>query len=154
MGRVVLCLMLLLALSNVVCRKDPETGRIRVLYVGDMIRVSPYPIFLAEPSIDVRFAWPIGSDLTPGSLPSAMKFYRQYTPRTYSILAENEVIIIDNPDAAIFEPKYFFWFKDAVLQNGSGFLMVDGNAGFGGGSGNEDYGATPIQDILLSLIHI
>ena len=64
-------------------RKDSETGRIRVLYIGDMIRVSPYPIMLAEPSIDVRFAWPVGPDLTQMSLPFAQKFYRQYTPISF-----------------------------------------------------------------------
>ena len=144
---VIIMVTLIIAGGFVCGRKDPETGRIRVLFVGDMIRVSPYPILLAEPSIDVRFAWPVGSDLTQMSLPLAMKFYRQYTPRSYSIFAQNDVIIIDNPDASIFEPKYFFWFNDAVLQNGSGFFMVGGNAAFGGHPGTN-WGETPVQDIL------
>ena len=147
LDRLVLCVVLIAGLGINDARKDPETGRIRVLYVGDMIRTSPYPLMLAEPSLDARFAWPVGPDLTQMSLPLAMKFYRQYTPRTYSILAENDVILVDNPDASIFEPKYLIWFRDAVQGDGAGFFMVGGNAAFGGHPGTN-WGDTPVQDVL------
>lgn len=147
LDRLVLCIVLIAGLGTIDARKDPETGRIRVLYVGDMIRTSPYPLMLAEPSLDARFAWPVGPDLTQMSLPLAMKFYRQYTPRTYSILAENDVIVVDNPDASIFEPKYLIWFRDAVQRDGAGFFMVGGNAAFGGHPGTN-WGDTPVQDVL------
>ena len=145
LARAVLILLFLLPMT--VGRKDPDTGRIRVLYVGDMIRPSPYPIMEAEPLIDVRVAWPVGPDLTDRSLPYAKKVFRQYIPRTYDILTESDVIIIDNPDVTIFEPKYLHWFRDSVTLEGSGFFMVGGNAAFGGRP-NPSWGPTPVQDVL------
>lgn len=128
-------------------RKDPDTGRVRVLYIGDMIRPSPYPIMEAEPLIDVRVAWPVGPDLTQRSVPFAKKLLRQYIPRTYSQLAVNDVIVIDNPERTIFEPRYLVWFRDAVIENGSGLFMVGGNAAFGGRPGSS-WEPTPVQDVL------
>ena len=143
----VLLTAVLLTASWAAARRDPDSGRIRILYVGDMIRPSPYPVFEAEPLIDVRVAWPVGGDLTQGSLPFAQKLLRQYIPRTYDLLAENDGIVIDNPDVTIFDPKYLVWFRDAVMKNGSGFFMVGGNAAFGGRP-NPSWGPTPVQDVL------
>ena len=139
-------LVILLIIPAIHCGRDPETGRIRVLYVGDMIRPSPYPVMEAEPLIDVRVAWPVGGDLTQTSLPYAKKAIRQYIPRTFDSLSENDVIVIDNPDVTIFEPKYLNWFRDSVLA-GSGFFMVGGNAAFGGRP-NPSWGPTAVQEIL------
>ncbi len=77
----------------------------------------------------------------------AKKIFRQYIPRTYEILAENDAIVIDNPDVTIFEHKYLVWLRDAVLKDGSGLVMIGGNAGFGGRP-NPPWGSTVIQDIL------
>jgi uncharacterized membrane protein len=140
-------IMLMLAMAGVEAGRDPETGRIRVLYVGDMIRPSPYPIMEAEPLIDVRVAWPVGGDLTQQSLPFAKKLLRQYIPRTYDTLAANDVIVIDNPEVTIFEPRYLVWFRDAVILNGSGLFMVGGNAAFGGRP-SPSWGPTPVQEVL------
>jgi len=127
-------------------RKDPETGRIRVLYVGDLIRPSPYPILEAEPFISVTPAWPVGESLT---MDDAMvkKAFRQYIPRTYAFLAENDAIVIDNPEVTIFEDQHLMWFKRAVIEGGSGLVMIGGNAGFGGRP-SPPWGPTVVQDIL------
>ena len=51
-------LVAILGLGAASCRKDPETGKIRVLYIGDYGASSPYPALAAEPLIDLSFAWP------------------------------------------------------------------------------------------------
>jgi len=126
---------------------EESGGVVNVLYIGDMIRPSPYPILEAEPLIDVRVAWPVGPDLTQGSLAFAKKALRQYIPRTYEEMEGSDVVVIDNPDVSIFEPKYLFWFRDVVVEGGAGLLMVGGNAAFGGRP-NPSWGPTPVQDVL------
>ena len=134
-----------LALPPGVSRKDPETGRVRVLYIGDYSASSPYPILAAEPLIDLSFAWP--SAMEGVSREEARRMFRQYIPRTYQKLAENDAIIISDADVTIFEDRHYQWFKDAVMKDGSGLVMIGGNAGFGGRP-NPPWGPTVVQDIL------
>ncbi len=134
-----------LALPPGVSRKDPETGRVRVLYIGDYSASSPYPILAAEPLIDLSFAWP--SAMEGVSREEARRMFRQYIPRTYEKLAENDAIIISDADVTIFEDRHYQWFKDAVMKDGSGLVMIGGNAGFGGRP-NPPWGPTVVQDIL------
>jgi uncharacterized membrane protein len=126
-------------------RKDPETGKVRVLYIGDYSASSPYPQMEAEPLIDLRFAWPSAMEgLNPSQI---RRMFRQYIPRTYSKLAENDAMIISDADVFIFEDRHYQWFKDAVIEAGSGLVMIGGNAGFGGRP-NPPWSPTVVQDIL------
>ncbi len=138
---------LLLCLLAGICegRKDPQTGRIRVLYIGDYSPASPYPMLEAEPSISLRFAWPSAMEGLSQDL--ARRMFRQHIPRTYEKLAENDAIIISDADVFIFEHRHYQWFKDAVVVDGSGLVMIGGNAGFGGRP-NPPWGPTVVQDIL------
>jgi len=77
----------------------------------------------------------------------ARRMFRQYIPRTYSKLAEKDAIIISDADVFIFEHRHYQWFKDAVIKDGSGLVMIGGNAGFGGRP-NPPWGPTVVQDIL------
>ncbi len=63
-------------------RKDPVTGTVRVLYIGDYSAMSPYPMLEAEPLITLNFAWPSAMEDMPTSL--AKRMFRQYIPRTRS----------------------------------------------------------------------
>ncbi len=116
-----------------------------MLYIGDYSASSPYPAMEAEPTISLRFAWPssmegVGPDV-------ARRMFRQYIPRSYARLCENDAIIISDADVFIFEHQHYQWFKDAVIKDGSGLVMIGGNAGFGGRP-NPSWGATVVQDIL------
>jgi uncharacterized membrane protein len=126
-------------------RKDPETGKVRVLYIGDYSASSPYPTMEAEPMISLRFAWPSAMEGVGPEV--ARRMFRQYIPRSYAKLAENDAIIISDADVFIFEHQHYQWFKDAVIKNGSGLVMIGGNAGFGGRP-NPPWGPTVVQDIL------
>lgn len=144
-----IALSFLLVLAFLPCgsssRRDPETGKIRVLYIGDYSAMSPYPVMVSEPLIDLRFAWPSAME---GMSPSiARRLFRQYIPRTYDRLAENDAIIVSDADVFIFENRHYIWFRDAVKENGSGFVMIGGNAGFGGRP-NPPWTPTAVQEIL------
>ena len=138
-----LCIILCLAPSD--SRKDLETGKVRVLYIGDYSASSPYPAMEAEPLIALRFAWPSAMEGVGPEV--ARRMFRQYIPRSYAKLAENDAIIISDADAFIFEDQHYQWFKDAVIKDGSGLVMIGGNAGFGGRP-NPPWGPTVVQDIL------
>ena len=127
-------------------RRDPDTGKVRVLYIGDYSAASPYPIMEAEPTISLHFAWPTALEGLSHEL--AKKMFRQYIPRTYSKIAENDAMIISDADASIFEDRHYQWFRDAVAVGGSGLVMIGGNGGFGGQAPNPSWGNTVVQDIL------
>ncbi|MBU7004228.1 MAG: hypothetical protein HXS50_01580, partial [Theionarchaea archaeon] len=138
-------LLSILLLGPAYSRRDPETGKIRVLYIGDYSASSPYPILVAEPLIDIRFAWPSAME---GMMPAqARRLFRQYIPRTYQKLTENDAIIVSDADVFIFEDRHYVWFRNAVIDNGSGFVMIGGNAGFGGRP-NPPWTPTAVQEIL------
>ena len=116
-----------------------------MLYIGDYSPYSPYPIMVAEPLIDLRFAWPSAME---GMAPSlARRLFRQYIPRTYEKLTENDAIIVSDADVFIFEDRHYVWFKNTVMEKGTGFVMIGGNAGFGGRP-NPPWTPTAVQDIL------
>ena len=139
----VTCLVLLLSLAPIGSRKDPDTGRIRVLYIGDHGAKSPSPMMDAEPLISLRVASAIF--YLKGDLRKRLN--RLYFPRTYRALAEHDAIIISDAPVDQFDNKHYTWFKNAVVQNGSGFVMVGGNGGFGG-SPELPWTPTAVQDIL------
>jgi uncharacterized membrane protein len=99
----------------------------------------------AEPLIDLRFAWP--SAMEGMILSQARRLFRQYIPRTYEKLTENDAIIVSDADVFIFENRHYGWFRDTVIEEGSGFVMIGGNAGFGGRP-NPPWGPTAVQEIL------
>jgi len=124
-------------------RKDPDTGRIRVLYIGDHGSGSPSPIMDAEPLISLRVA--VAYFHISGA--DRKRLNRLYFPRTYAILAQYDSIIVSDAPVNAFDDKHHVWIKDAVIDNGTGFVMIGGNGGFGGRP-ELPWNPTPVADIL------
>ncbi len=124
-------------------RKDPDTGRIRVLYIGDHGPYSPSPIMDSEPLIQLRVA--VAVFHLKG--PERRRLNRLYFPRTYADLTQYEAIVISDAPVDQFEDRHYVWFKNSVIQNGSGFVMIGGNGGFGGGP-EMPWNPTAVQDVL------
>ena len=144
MAQVFFILILVISISpHAGARKDPDTGRIRVLYIGDHGSGSPSPIMAAEPLISLRVAIAyfhlFGND--------RKRLNRLYFPRTYAGLVQYDSIIVSDAPVNAFDDKHHAWFKDAVIENGSGFVMIGGNGGFGGRP-ELPWTPTPVQDIL------
>jgi uncharacterized membrane protein len=135
--------LLSLASGSSAGRSDAETGRIRVLYVGDHGASSPSPFLNAEPMIQLRIAHAIFH--LKGD--ARKKLNRVYFPRTYAELTDYDVSIVSDCPVDQFDNQHYFWFKDAVTSDGCGFVMIGGNCGFGGGP-ELPWTPTAVQDIL------
>lgn len=158
-GRWALCLLLLMP-SLVLGedpRVDPDTGAIRLLFIGDSFMQPgfPTPYYVDDPRIDVT---PIPSEI--GILGTgaegtrlALRYYRMYLPRTKAVLMRDydEVVIADAQSHHL-RQEVQLWTKEGVVSGGLGFMMVDGPASFGGKEGNwglsPSWGPTPIGEIL------
>jgi len=142
-----LTLLFLLALSSffpiTTGRMDPDTGRIRVLYIGDHGPQSPSPSMDADPLIHLRVAYAFFH--VKGD--QRKRLNRLYFPRTYRDLTWYDAVIISDTPVDQFEDDHFLWFRNSVVENGSGFVMIGGNAGFGGGP-ELPWTPTMVQDIL------
>jgi len=143
-----ICLLLTLAITASACaagNRDPETGRIRVLYVGEPTGSSPYPMLESEPLI---LPDPVKASTVVFSLDIARRSVRQYMPRTYESLSSYQVLILSDANADVFTASQLQWYSDAVMEGGSGLVMIGGNEAFGGRGGQRSWGTTPVEDVL------
>ncbi len=154
--------MLTLMLSSLVSavdipKVDPESGAIRLLFIGDSFMQPgfPTPYFDDDPRIDVT---PVPSEIAilggdQKATELALRYYRMYLPRTQKVLFDkyDEVIVADAQSHHL-KADFQFWIKNSVIQGGLGFMMVDGPASFGGKDGSwglsPSWGPTPVGDIL------
>jgi len=151
------CLSCQIALAADQPKVDAETGAIRLLFLGDSFMAPgfPTPYYSDDPRIDVT---PVPSEIgilgtDQAGVEMALRYYRMYLPRSKARLMEDydEVIIADAQSHHL-KNDFKFWIKDAVLEGGLGFMMVDGPASFGGKEGSwgpsPSWGPTPVGDIL------
>ncbi len=129
-------------------RRDPETGRIRVLYIGDAWGPTPFFHIEAEPSfigtpIPATYAH-IGT-YRPREL---KQFMRVYMPRTYDEFADNhDIIILSDTNRDLYELKQLQWFERGVKDDGIGMMMAGGIEAFGGDN-YPSWGDSPVEDAL------
>jgi len=146
--RFVLVLLLLLFLPGIDAReerRDPETGRIRVLYCGDTARAS-YAM-LVDPVIQPTFV--PSACLTEGE--QLNRFLRLYLSRTYNqFISDYDLINLGDQQVDHFPAKYLMWFSDSVTDEGLGLSMTGGIGGFGGDAprGIGSWEHTPVGDVL------
>ncbi|MBU7004962.1 MAG: hypothetical protein HXS50_05305 [Theionarchaea archaeon] len=139
---------LLICSSNVMgkeIKRDPDTGMIRVLYIGTPFQAfSPYPFFRIDPLLSTTpisgLAW-----LEPEIVVRAL---RLYLPRTRNDYTKYDVIGLDDASFEHFPPNTLVWMRDTVLDDGLGFFMGGGSGSFGGAHGYPSYADTPLQDIM------
>lgn len=126
-------------------RRDPESGRVRVLYCGDTSRAS-YAM-LVDPMILPTFV--PSACLTKGE--ELNRFMRLYMSRTYEqFIGQYDLINLGDQQVDHFPPKYLHWFADGVANEGMGLCMTGGIGGFGGeqSMGISSWEPTPVGDVL------
>ncbi len=143
-----LCLMSLVAQPNAFGRdprRDPASGRIRILYYGDAFAPSPYPTFVTDPLTSVAALTGMS-----GTQEEIDKKMRIYMPRSYSdLLAKYDLIIMSDAVVKNFRPFYIKWFRDSVIDAGLGLIMIGGYGSFGGTPFlDSPWGETVLQDAL------
>ncbi len=148
LARRLVVLILLMALLLIDCtvardpRRDPISGRIRILYYGDAFAPSPYPTFVADPMTSVVA-------LTGMYGPNVEKKMRVFMPRSYQdLLSKYDFIILSDAIVANFRPEYIQWIRDSVIEDGLGMIMIGGHYTFGSRFGESPWGETVLQDAL------
>lgn len=132
---------------------DPETGLIRLLFMGDALMEPGFvtPLILQDPMIVMN---PIPVEFVTGrydSITAAARTLRVYFPRVERQVTEGyDVVIIADAREPFFPHKIQNWIKKGVLDYGLGFLMAGGPQSFGGYEawGHPSWEGSPIGDIL------
>ncbi len=116
-------------------RVDPETGRIRTLFIGDPFLEPGFPTtaFLEDPKIHLtRIEAEIFSRNPALYAANMQRFMRIYLPRSESNLLENyDALIITAIFADDLRTEFQVWAKRAVEEHGFGLLMSDDQVSFG-----------------------
>jgi uncharacterized membrane protein len=114
---------------------DPQTGQVRVLFMGDALMEAGFvtPMLVQDPMLRVS---PIPVEFLTGlydSIEDAARGLRQYFPRVERQVSEGyDVIIITDAREPFFPRKIQTWVRNGVVDHGLGFLMAGGPQSFGG----------------------
>ncbi len=131
---------------------DPQTGLIRVLFMGDseMEPTKVTPIMAQDPMLSLTRI-PVEALTWSGDIEIVARGLRMYFPRTAAqVYEEYDVLIIADAREPFFPLKIQNWFKEAVIEHGVGFLMAGGPQSFGGYGpwGHPSWEGSPVADIL------
>ncbi len=135
---VVLMVSVQIGLSALPPKVDPQTGRIRTLFIGDPYLQPgfPTPAFLEDPKIHLmRIEAELGYNVilgTPDPVATMQRFLRLYMPRSESSLIDNyDAVIITAIRSDDVRMEFQTWVKRAVEEHGFGLLMSDDPVSFG-----------------------
>lgn len=133
---------------------DPQTGQIRVLFMGDALMKAGFvtPILAQDPLI-VMSPVPVEFITTAyASIEEAATRLRMYMPRTEKrYRSDFDVVIIADAREPFFPAKIQNWVRDGVIETGQGFLMGGGPQSFGGQASHPSWGPSPVGEILPCL---
>ncbi len=128
-------------------RFDSETQRIRTIYgvaFGNALMCAQQ-----DPRMDIRAVIPpLTYERTMDDLEYSRRLARIYMPRSYESLVENTDLLIVEIDTRAFTPDNHAWFRDAVREEGLGFVMGGGSQGFGANPPFTNWGETHLDEIL------
>jgi uncharacterized membrane protein len=126
-------------------RRDPDTGRIRVMYIGaPFTTYCPYTVFKSDPLLLTTpisgMAW-LDSTIVKRAL-------RLYMPRNRREYSNYDVVGLDDATYEHFSPNTLIWMRDSLLEEGLGFYMGGGSGSFGGWVNYLNWGHTPLQEVM------
>jgi len=123
-----------LALFATSAKVEPGYGRIRILSIGEAYYPETrVPVVLkADPRIryqPVPTNWYESTFASVGSgREDALRFVRQYMPRTYKRLVDSyDVILLSDFDVDVINPTQFAWMEHAVERGGMGLAKYEMN---------------------------
>lgn len=138
-------------------RRDPLTGRIRIIYIGDAILTrNPVYIYKSDPTF-------IGT-LIPACLDDLLgqgmrmsdiyRYMRQYMPKTFEQMRDSlDVILLSDVHLLNFKPEEVVWMERCVREAGLGLIMVGGYESFGGVAGYTSWDGTAVAEALPVEFH-
>jgi uncharacterized membrane protein len=156
---VVLAVLLLgpcLATSS--ARVDPDTGRIRTLFIGSaLVGIGyPAPAMVEDPKIELtRVEAQIGSSNPLLGFENMQRFLRLYLPRSEDDLLQNyDMLIVTGIRSDDLKMSFQRWAKKAVEEEGFGLMMADDATAFGTtatvfiGNPGQPWDTTPVGEAL------
>jgi uncharacterized membrane protein len=132
---------------------DPQTGMVRVLFIGDAYMAPGFvtPLMAQDPMLVIT---PIPVEfitLQYASINAVGRAIRIYLPRVRQQVVDGyDAIILAEVREPFLPPKFQGWITDGVLDNGIGFLMGGGAQSFGGFEewAHPSWEGSPVSDIL------
>lgn len=127
-------------------RRDPVTGKIRVIYMGDVFGLDykPYRAIWTDPFFQAT--------AVPASLKHVFDVYRLmriYMPRSYQKLVDSyDLLIVCDTACNLYQPFQLEWFRAAVQLEGLGLLMVGGEESFGAYLEYMSWGDCSVASVL------
>jgi len=129
-------------------RRDPQTGRVRVLYIGDAWGPSPFFHMQAEPLLSATPIPATYEHLGTYSYTELNEFMRIYMPRTYRQFTDNyDVLILSDTNRNLYKIDQLQWFRRGVFEEGIGMMMVGGVEAFGA-EAHPTWGDSPVEEAL------
>ncbi len=142
--RMVLILLLMVPLAR--ARTDPDTGRIRLLYVGQWPYGGRPQYLLEDPLLQTSIVpyYDFGEQLQ-----EIRRYMHQRYPRTLHMVDNYDMVIYSNIQLLAFTVRQVRMVKDAVELHGFGYMMTGGHTSFGGTTDSyPSWSGTAIDDVL------
>jgi len=127
-------------------KRDPDTGLIRVYYIGAPFWASPYQVYKYDPLIS---ATPIAGNMY--GLPATMvqRAMRLYMPRSKEdMVSKCDIIGLDDTTWYAFPPQSIHWMTETCRENALGLFMAGGFESFGGGTGFPSWETTVLDEVM------
>ncbi len=133
-------------------RRDPETRRIRLKYIGDCLAVqTPTLAFQVDPLISLRLV-PSSIQELAVDLAGIRRYMRLYMPRNlHNLVDTTDVVMLSNSAADYFTADWLNWISEGTEAHGLGLVMIGGLSSFGGYEGYivyPDWGRTRVGELL------
>jgi uncharacterized membrane protein len=147
-------LIFLLLFSFQACcgRLDPDTGRTRILYIGDGWGPSPVPKFISDPAFTIvsvpTSELHVGHGVTNFDNMAMRKFVRLYMPRNYEeMIGNHDLVVLSDANRLFMEGSHIDWILDSTTKEGFGLIMIGGLESFGGPRGEPWTDLEPILPV-------
>lgn len=153
---VAVCLLPQICLGASPPKVDPETGKIRTLFIGDPYLKPGYPTtaLLEDPKIQLtRIEAEIGYQNPAWGRTEMQRWLRLYLPRAESDLLDNyDALIVTAIRSDDLKSEFQVWTKRAVEEHAFGLLMSDDPTSFGGAvtvwTTGPPWDDTPVGSVL------
>ena len=136
-----------LLIPTILGRTDSQTGRIRLLYVGQWPYIGRPQYLLEDPLLDTSVVpyYDFSAQLT-----EITRYMRLRYPRTRKFLTDNfDMVAFTNIELLAFTTAQIQILPESVRQDGLGFMMSGGHTSFGGTTGSyPGWMGTSVDEIL------
>ena len=137
------------SLANVsAARQDPQTGRIRILFIGQL--VGPVNLFSSWYALEPRMmVQPVPCSVQQMLLEDARRLVRLYMPRSYQEMVDKyDCIIAQDLAPDVLSPSFLPDFRRAVLEEGLGAILAEFIYWVGNGNRIDLWMASTFYDII------